>query len=57
MIKVTVESKDDGYMKIEVEGHARPAVCASVSTLLQSQIRYLQELQKQFPYDLEVVEK
>ncbi len=51
-IEVTVD--DDGYMKIEAKGHTKSVVCASVSTLLQSSVRFLQELSTQYPEDLQV---
>lgn len=49
-IEVTVDN--DGYMKIEAKGHTQSVVCASVSTLLQSSVRFLQELSQQYPDDL-----
>ncbi|WP_342488545.1 ribosomal-processing cysteine protease Prp [Cytobacillus sp. FSL W7-1323] len=49
-IEVTVDN--DGYMKIEANGHTKSVVCASVSTLLQSSVRFLQELSQQYPDDL-----
>lgn len=51
-IEVTVDN--DGYMKIEARGHTQSVVCASVSTLLQSSVRFLQELSQQYPDDLKV---
>ncbi|MBT2661939.1 ribosomal-processing cysteine protease Prp [Bacillus sp. ISL-45] len=57
MTKVTVTVGEDGYMKIETDGHAQSVVCASVSTLLQSSVRFLQELSQQYPDDLQVTIK
>lgn len=57
MTKVTVVVGNDGYMKIEAVGHTESVVCASVSTLLQSSVRYLQELSQQFPESLQVIIK
>lgn len=54
MIDVKVKTNPDGFMEIKVEGHARSNVCASVSTLLQSQVRFLQELAQHYPQDLKV---
>lgn len=48
-INVEVQTNKDGFMNIQVEGHAQSDICSSVSTLLQSQVRYLQELSQQFP--------
>lgn len=41
-------------MNIEVDGHADPQLCASVSTLLQSNVRFLQELSRQYPDQITV---
>lgn len=57
MTNVTVTIGEDGYMKIEAEGHTQSVVCASVSTLLQSSVRFLQELAKQYPDNLKVIIK
>lgn len=54
MTDITVTVNDDGYINIEAKGHTKSIVCASISTLLQSSIRYLQELETQFPQDLHV---
>ncbi|MFE4523961.1 ribosomal-processing cysteine protease Prp [Cytobacillus firmus] len=54
MTKVTVVVGNDGYMKIEAVGHTESVVCASVSTLLQSSVRFLQELSEQYPEALQV---
>lgn len=54
MIKVDVETNADGFMSITVKGHAESTVCASVSTLLQSKVRFLQELSMQFPDQIRV---
>jgi len=51
---ITVTTNPDGYMKIEAEGHTDSKVCAAVSTLLQSSVRFLQDLEEQFPNDLSV---
>ena len=55
MTKITVTMGDDGYMKIEASGHTESIVCASVSTLLQSSVRFLQELSMQYPEALQVI--
>ncbi|MFL0365372.1 ribosomal-processing cysteine protease Prp [Pseudobacillus sp. 179-B 2D1 NHS] len=54
MTEVKVTVGQDGYMRIEAEGHTKSVVCASVSTLLQSSVRFLQELSDQYPEDLQV---
>lgn len=54
MIKVDVKTNPDGFMNIDVKGHAKSEICASVSTLLQSNVRFLEELQMQFPDELQV---
>jgi uncharacterized protein YsxB (DUF464 family) len=54
MTEVEVTFSDDGYMKIEAKGHTQSIICASVSTLLQSSVRFLQELSEQYPNDLKV---
>lgn len=54
MIEIQVTSGEDGYMKIEAKGHGQSAVCASVSTLLQSSVRFLQELSTQYPEDIKI---
>lgn len=54
MIKVNVKTNEDGFMNINVEGHAESSICASVSTLLQSNVRFLQELSRQFPDQIKV---
>ncbi|MGX2958037.1 ribosomal-processing cysteine protease Prp [Peribacillus sp. JNUCC 23] len=54
MTNIEVTVGKDGYMKIEATGHTESIVCASVSTLLQSSIRFLQELSDQYPGDLQV---
>lgn len=57
MTEVEVTYDDDGYMKIEAKGHTQSVVCASVSTLLQSSVRFMQELAAQYPDDLQVTIK
>lgn len=57
MTEVTVRTNDDGYISIEAKGHTQSVVCASVSTLMQSSVRFLQELSEQFPNDLKVTIK
>lgn len=54
MIHVKVTTNDDGFLTLEAKGHGKSTLCASVSTLLQSQVRYLQELAQQFPDDVQV---
>lgn len=55
MTTVMVTVGSDGYLKIEAVGHTESIVCASVSTLLQSSIRFLQELSEQYPEALQVL--
>ncbi|NRG43522.1 ribosomal-processing cysteine protease Prp [Bacillus sp. CRN 9] len=57
MTEITVRTNDDGYISIEAKGHTQSVVCASVSTLMQSSVRFLQELSEQFPDDLKVTIK
>ena len=57
MTQIEVTFDDDGYMKIEAKGHTQSVVCASVSTLLQSSVRFMQELATQYPEDLQVIIK
>lgn len=57
MTNIEVTVGKDGYMKIEAVGHTKSVVCASVSTLLQSSVRFLQELSDQYPEDLKVTVK
>lgn len=54
MINVNVQTNPDGFMTIQVEGHAESNICAAVSTLLQSNVRFLQELALQFPEHVQV---
>lgn len=54
MTEIEVTFDDNGYMKIEAKGHTQSVVCASVSTLLQSSVRFLQELSMQYPNELRV---
>ncbi|MFT4415315.1 ribosomal-processing cysteine protease Prp [Fredinandcohnia humi] len=57
MTRIEVTVGNDGYMKIEAKGHTESIVCASVSTLLQSSVRFLQELSEQYPEALQVTIK
>lgn len=57
MTQITITVGNDGYMNIEAKGHTESIVCASVSTLLQSSVRFLQELSEQYPESLHVVVK
>ncbi|WP_191556606.1 ribosomal-processing cysteine protease Prp [Metabacillus idriensis] len=57
MTKVEVTVGKDGHMIIEATGHTQSVVCASVSTLLQSSVRFLQELSYQYPNDLKITIK
>jgi uncharacterized protein YsxB (DUF464 family) len=41
-------------MKIEASGHTQSVVCAAVSTLLQSSVRFLVDLADQYPDALKV---
>lgn len=52
--EITVTTNPDGYLKIEAQGHTKSTICAAISTLLQSSVRYLQDLEDQFPNDLSV---
>lgn len=54
MINVEVETNPDGFMTIKVDGHADSTICAAVSTLLQSNVRFLQELSMQFPEEIQI---
>lgn len=54
---IEVTTNPDGYLKIEAKGHTESIVCSAVSTALQSNIRFLQELSEQYPDELEVVIK
>lgn len=54
MIRIEVQTKDDGLLDITANGHADPKVCSAVSALLQSSIRYMQDLQEQYPDDIRV---
>lgn len=53
-INVNVETNPDGFMTIQVEGHAESTICAAVSTLLQSQVRFLQELSQAYPDEIKI---
>lgn len=57
MTTIEVTTDTDGYLKIEAKGHTDSVVCAAVSTALQSNIRFLQELAEQYPNELKVVIK
>lgn len=57
MTKIEVTSNEDGYLKIEAKGHTQSIVCSAVSTALQSNIRFLQELAEQYPNELQVIVK
>lgn len=57
LTEVEVTTSDDGYLKIEAKGHTKSVVCASVSTVLQSSVRFLQELSEQYPNELTVTIK
>lgn len=54
MTEIKVVTSDDGYMKIEASGHTKSVVCAAVSTLLQSSVRFLVDLADQYPEALKV---
>lgn len=54
MINVYVETNKDGFMNVEVMGHADSRICASVSTLMQSNVRFMQELARQYPEEVQV---
>jgi len=54
MTEIKVTTNPDGYLKIEASGHTQSTVCAAVSTALQSNIRFLQELAQQYPNELKV---
>ena len=53
-IHVDVVSNKDGNMTISVDGHSTSDICSSVSTLLQSQVRFMQDLAEQFPDQIKV---
>lgn len=54
MIQVNVTTNPDGFMQINVEGHAQTDICAVISTLLQSKVRFMQELSRDFPDQIQV---
>jgi|GEM_PF-2623603 len=54
MTKIEVTTHPDGYLKIEAKGHTNSVVCSAVSTALQSNIRFLQELSMQYPDELQI---
>ena len=54
MTEIKVTTNSDGYLKIEASGHTQSIVCSAVSTALQSNIRFLQELAQQYPDELKV---
>lgn len=54
MINVTVNTNPDGFMTVTVEGHASTDICAVVSTLMQSKVRFMQELAIQYPDEIQV---
>lgn len=57
MTEITVITNPDGYISIEAKGHTNSVLCSAISTLLQSSVRYLQELSVQYPDDLKVTVK
>ncbi len=57
MTTIEVTTNPDGYLKIEAKGHTDSIICSAVSTALQSNIRFLQELAEQYPNELKVVIK
>lgn len=57
MTTIEVTTNPDGYLRIEAQGHTDSIVCSAVSTALQSNIRFLQELAEQYPNELKVVIK
>lgn len=54
MIKIEVETKADGFMKITAEGHTDTDICAAVSTALQTNVMFLQTLAMQYPNQIQV---
>lgn len=54
MIKIEVEANEDGYMAIKAEGHTDTDLCAAVSTALQSNVVFLQQLAQQFPDKIQI---
>lgn len=54
MNTVTVKVGKDGEMSIHAKGHTQSVVCASVSTIMQSSVRFMQELSQQYPEHLQV---
>lgn len=57
MIKVEIESNEDGYMRIEVKGHGNPLVCSAVSATMQSAAMYLERMAREYSEDMEVAVK
>lgn len=57
MTNIEVTTNPDGYLKIEAKGHTDGIVCSAVSTALQSNVRFLQELAEQYPNELKVTIK
>lgn len=49
MVEVDVKTKDDGFIDIKVSGHGDSRVCAAVSALLQSSVRYMEDLEQEYP--------
>lgn len=57
MIKIEIETDDDGHMRIEARGHGDPLVCAAVSATMQSAALYLKEMEKQYGEEMVVTIK
>lgn len=57
MIKVEIETDNDGFMRIEVKGHGNPLVCAAVSATMQSAAMYLERMAQEYDEDMVVTIK
>lgn len=57
MIEIHVDSLEDGFMNIRVDGHADSDICRAVSAILQTNVRVLQEIAIQFPEQVKVTVK
>lgn len=49
MIKITAIHHEDGYMKVEANGHTDPIICSAVSAIIQTAVLGLNEIAKQYP--------
>lgn len=54
MIRVDIKSNEDGFIDMQIKGHASSSLCSAISALTQSSVNYMVDLSKKYPEEIKV---